>query len=50
MVLDDACVVYKMWKPFEDILNGNVPFHILKDDAANGSKHKVRLEFEPTSC
>ena len=49
VVLDDACVVYKMWKPFEDILNGNVPFHILKDDG-EWSKHKVRLEFEPTSC
>ena len=43
VVLDDACVVYKMWKPFEDILNGNVPFHILKDDG-EWSKHKVRLD------
>lgn len=49
VVLEDAQVVYKMWKPFEDILESNMPFHILRDDT-DWNKYKTRFEFEPTSC
>ena len=45
----DPKIVYKMWVPFQDLLQNNVPFQIIRDDL-QWNKHKIRWEYEPTSC
>ena len=49
LVESDPKIVYKMWVPFQDLLQNNVPFQIIRDDL-QWNKHKIRWEYEPTSC